>query len=76
MGGYLCLISFEVLGAGYSPVLTYPSFDAYIEPFPIFFFEVPIVILAVLIMYAVEIRRIRRFDLTLSAYVAVSIYLL
>ena len=76
MVGYLCLISFGILGAGFSPGLIFPGYDAYIEHFLLFFFGVPIVILAILILYALEIRRDRRFQPTSTIYAAVSIYLL
>ena len=76
MVGYICLISFGILGAGFSPGLIFPNYDAYIEPFLFFFFGVPVVILAVFILYVLELVRFRQWQMIPTAYAVVSIYLL
>jgi hypothetical protein len=75
MIGYLCLIAFGVLGAGVSPGLILPDYDAYIEPFPIFFIGVPIVAGVILILLGLDIRRRRLHSIT-ALFVVSSVYLL
>ncbi len=73
---YLCLIAFGILGAGYSPGLILPSYDAYIKPFLLFLFGIPVVIFVILLLFVLDALRIRRLQAIKSAYVATSIYLL
>lgn len=73
MIGYICLISFGVLGAGYSPGILFPSYDAFIEPFIIFFFGVPAVMFVMLLLYIFDSRRRQPITILFTAF---SIYLL
>ncbi|MFQ1701643.1 hypothetical protein ACJ5NV_13725 [Loktanella agnita] len=76
MVGYLCLIAFGVLGAGFSDGLILPNYDAYITPFPVFFFGIPAIALTILALYVVVVVRTRHFHLPTFAFVALTIYFL
>ena len=74
--GYICLISFDILGAGYSKGIILPNFDAYIDPFLLFFFGIPTVMITILILYVVDVLRIGRFQPVTFSYSAISLYVL
>lgn len=76
MVGYICLISFGILGAGYSKGLILPNFDAYIEPFLLFLFGIPTLMVTILILYVVDVWRVGRFQPVTFSYSAISLYVL
>lgn len=76
MVGYLCLIAFGVLGAGFSDGLILPNYDAYITPFRFFFFGIPAIALTILALYVMDVVRTRQFQLPPFAFVAITIYIL
>ena len=76
MVGYISLISFGILGAGFSKGLIFPNFDAYVEPFLLFFFGIPIMMIAISIFYAMEVERTRKIRPVMLSHFVTSIYIL
>ena len=74
--GHIALISLGVFGAGFSPGIVFPGYDAFIDPFILFFVGVPVVTMYVFVAHIAGVIRSRKIQLLEGAYVAASIYLL